>query len=212
MNNNDYRYTKYEHKNTNIIDDKKEFIAKIKLEHSKTVNHYSLISPNDGPYKKLYLKIYDNKCVYCGNSMTNLSIYLFEIDHYINKASFSQSEEKLANHINNLYPACKICNSKKSGITFVNEYVELFNPDNNIQNLFYRDEQYNIKIQEKYINDAFIKKFYERLKLDHTARRLDYLLLCMIGLATKTRGSSLSKELSQLIVTLQGKRNAIAMK
>lgn len=208
---NDYRYCKYEHKNINTVNDKKAFIKKLESEHPRTANHYSLIRPNEGLYKIPYLKIYDGKCVYCGNSIKNLSIYMFEIDHYINKASFNDSEEDLANNISNLYPACKLCNSKKQGITFIDEYIGLFNPDCHIYNLFYRDEQYNVKIQDKYVNDDFIKRFYEKLKLNHNARRLDYLLLCMRGLAEKTSGSDLSKELSQLIVSLQEKRNGITL-
>lgn len=211
MTNNDYRYSKYEEKNANVIMDKLAFAKKLNSEHPTTNNHYRFISENVGPYKLQYLKIFDNKCVYCGNSLQNLSVYLFEIDHYINKASFDDLVEEHANHIDNLYPACKICNSKKSGITFMNEYVTLFKPDSNIQNIFYRDDQYNIKIQEQYLNDIFVNKFYNKLKLNHDARRLDYLLLCMRGLADKTKNSNLSKELIMLINSLQEKRNYIVL-
>ncbi len=211
MINSDYRYTKYEKKNTDIFNEKSKFISKLESEHPRATNQHYLVSMNEGPYKKPFLEMYDNKCVYCGNSIKNIAINLFEIDHYINKASVKESEDDSINHINNLYPACKLCNSKKSGITFIDEYIDLFNPDNNIYNLFYRDEQFNIKIQDEYIGDDFIKKFYEKLKLNHNARRLDYLLLCMRGLAEKTNGSELSKELGLLIISLQEKRNGITL-
>lgn len=210
MNSNDYRYTIYENKNLNIPTKKQAFIDKLNSEHPRNHNHYKLISENVGPYKLQYLKIFDNKCVYCGNSLDNIPITLFEIDHYINKASWTEQEEQ-ANHVDNLYPACKICNSKKSGITFVNEYITIFNPVTNIQNIFYRDENYNIKIKEPYCSDPVINKFYDKLKLNHDTRRLDYLLLCMRGLAAKTTNSNLSKELIALVDSLHKKRNIISL-
>ena len=216
----DYRYTKYEKKNPNMINDKIKFIKLLQKKHKRTDNHYALIRNNSDNYKLEYLKIFDYKCVYCGNSLENIPIYLFEIDHYINQASSVNNSSNQVNHIDNLFPACKICNSKKSNITFKNKYIDLFEPCTNIQNVFYRDELYNIRICKEYCDDEFIKLFYTKLKLDNDARRIDYLLLCMRGLVKKVKSlklssklnEELSNKLNELIIVLQSKRNCISVK
>ena len=64
------------------------------------------------------------------------------------------------------------------------EYTSKFNvDDDSIVDLFYRDKDYYIKVEKKYLMDATICNFYKKLKFDEEIRRLDFLLYCSAFLA-----------------------------
>ena len=92
-------------------------------------NFYIHIRSNEGPYKRKFIKLYNDKCVYCGNSLDNINIALFEIDHYINEASFSSDNKNEANVIENLVPSCQKCNRGKNGLTITGEYIHILHPE-----------------------------------------------------------------------------------
>ncbi|MDD3383680.1 MAG: HNH endonuclease [Bacilli bacterium] len=207
MINNDYRYTKYELKKPNKVEKKEEFKKEIRLRYPRK-NFYSIISDQNGGYKEKFLDIYDNKCVYCGNGIENLSIDLFEIDHYVNKASFEKTID--AHKLENIYPSCRTCNRNKTSI-FINDktiYFNLLNPNLGIEKVFFRDSDFSIKINNTYIQDNFITHFYNELGLNNLTRRLDYLLLLLRGLAKKYKtNSQVEMVLNNSILLLQSKRN-----
>lgn len=62
------------------------------------------------------------------------------------------------------------------------EFDEL-NPDGEkIKNVFIRDEQYYIRINDKFKHNTTIEEFYRKLHLGSELHRLDYLIMNIIGL------------------------------
>ena len=105
----DYRNTPY-CPNLDGVKERKEAVKiKILQYHPRVVNFYKLVRKD---YKQEYLKAYNYKCCYCGNSIENIQFKSFEIDHYINKANFENQKE--ANAIENLFISCFDCNRNKS--------------------------------------------------------------------------------------------------
>ena len=49
--------------------------------------------------------------------------------------------------------------------------------DNSISQVFFREDDYYIKINEKYLNNLIILNFYNLLHLGSELKRLDYLLM-----------------------------------
>lgn len=84
------------------------------------------------------------------------------------------------------------------------------NPDDNsIADLFYRDDEYYIKISNDYSSDEFIQLFYQELMLGSEFRRLDFLLLEMDNLIKKMQSSNtgLTQKLEQCMNRLIQKKN-----
>ena len=206
---NDYRNTEYCKNLCDIHTKKQEFKKQMTDEHPKMTNYYKYISEKSGPYKRKFIELYNDKCVYCGNSLDNITIDLFEIDHFINEASFQGCDKKNAHKIENLVPACQLCNRGKSGLTIEGAYVDMLNPESSeLPKVFHRDEKYYIQISDDYKTDAFIERFYVALALGKESRRLDYLLLKMKGLTQKLEDSHKAKpRLISIINELQQKRN-----
>lgn len=214
MDRNDYRNTTYCSKLKGVSEKKLKLKNKIKTEgHMKTDNFYELIRDNP-EYKKEYFGIYNYKCAYCGASILLLGTEVFELDHFKNKADHTEN----INDIFNIILSCKICNRGKSGFN-IDNISNLLNPDNNeIAKVFYRDEDYYIRIHEKYLDNEEIKKFYKKLKLNYQIRRLDFLLLNLKGLIDKLENykiknkEDIKSKLLSLKNSLQEKRNIIISK
>lgn len=200
---NDYRYTIYEKKG-NVPRDFTKIFSLFKARRITTENHYKWIKKKNAPFKKIFLNIYDNRCVYCGNTIDNIHIDLFEIDHYKNKASFENESE--AGDIINLYPSCQACNRGKSGIEIKGEYLKILDPNNNIYNVFFRDDDYSICIKDEYKTDDFIKKFYDDVHLGNQTKRIDYLLKVMNDISNKLP-ESVKAEMTSAYVMLSKKRH-----
>jgi len=207
----DYRLTEFCDEFVDLKVKKNNFKKKVLEEHPKLINFYSHLSDKDGGYKYRFISIYNDRCVYCGNSLDSINIDLFEIDHYINEASFSSNNKQAANAIENLVPACQMCNRAKSGITIKNNYVSLLDPEGmQIKDIFIRKPNYSIEIAKKYADDEFIVLFYDKMKFSSELRRLDYLILNMRGLYNKLGGNNNIKGvLLQIIDKLQRKRNRV---
>lgn len=203
----DYRNTEYCEALCNIETKKQEFKKKMLKDHPKMTNFYKYLREKNGQYKRRFIELYNNKCVYCGNSLDNIAIDLFEIDHFINEASFHGSNK--AHEIENLVPACQLCNRGKNGLTINGIYLNVLNPENDIMPMvFYRDEKYNIKITDDYKTDKFIENFYIALQLGKESRRLDFLLLKMRGLSKNLQdGNNVKQNLINIINELQQKKN-----
>jgi hypothetical protein len=65
--------------------------------------------------KRLEIKAkFDGKCAYCGNELTDV----WQVDHLIPKLTFELSKStEDPNHIDNLMPACVICNHYKRSLS-----------------------------------------------------------------------------------------------
>lgn len=178
----DYRNTEYL-ENLEDIEVKKDVLEKlIRKECPGTKNFYDRLNGKKNNYRKEFEVVYDGKCAYCGMCSRPLPKECFEVDHFICRASFPKTEEgKIdAGKLENLVWACRTCNRSKADIRIEFFYRQKLNPDNgNIAEIFERDEDFSIRIKEKYREDKFINEFYDKLKLGYQRRRIDYLFLKM---------------------------------
>lgn len=210
---NDYRNTQYCNTLENIKENKKELEKQILNKHPRVTNFYKQIKPNNNSsYKRKFIEIYNNKCSYCGVLSDIVSIENFEIDHFICKADTEDEINK--NELSNLVLACKYCNRKKSNLIIEDKYKEQLHPDNkDITKFFYRDNLYNIKIEDTYKNNEFIKTFYDKLNFIHFSRKLDYLLLNLIKFKEQIEDdknmTKIKNSLNEAIIVLSKKRNNI---
>ena len=206
---NDYRNTVYEVTKKNIINEKITLEARIKIDHPKVKIIYNQINKKDSEYNKQFRNIYNNKCAYCGITTAVISSELFEVDHFICESSFN-GDSINAGKMNNLVLSCKKCNRAKKDFIWSVAYSTRFNVDDeSITELFYRDKNYYIKVENKFITDKTICEFYRRLKLDEEIRRLDFLLMNMYGFSKKHSSDRISEKISKCVVLLQQKRNEL---
>lgn len=194
------------------IDKKKDTLNKeIIKEHPRVKIIYNQVKDNDSKYKEKFMKIYNYKCSYCGNSISNIRSILLEVDHFICESSFKSKEE--AGKIDNLVLACYDCNRSKSNFPIKNKYKDILNPDlEKLKEVFFRDEMYYIQISDKYKSDKAIKSFYDQLKLEYQSRRLDFLLMNILGLCEKLEGNPQAEKLNVILRKLQQKRNLTSCK
>lgn len=202
----DYRNTKYCPKLDQLKNKKKSLQEKIIKEHPNTTVFYNQVKKIDSEYNKEFRKIYNNKCAYCGVSCSFLPKRMFETDHFIPESSIINNKE--SGQLKNLVFSCYDCNRGKSNLTFEKKYQELLDPDNtSIANVFYRNDKYEIKINDKYCEDETINKFYNKLKFDYEIKRLDFLILNINGLLSNINEKSFELELNKLLNFLVKKRN-----
>lgn len=207
----DYRNTIYCSELENINEKKQKLNEIIFKEHPRLKILYNQIKDNDSTYKKEFMKIYNCKCSYCGNTINNINYNLFEVDHYICESSFKSKE--IAGKIENLVLACYDCNRAKTNFLIEDTYREILNPDlEKIKDVFCRDEKYYIRISEEYKGDKFINLFYDQLKLSYQSRRLDYLLINIRGVCQKFEGTPQADKLNVILNKLQQKRNLTSCK
>ena len=179
----DYRRTKYCPELINILEKKKNIEALVKKDHPYAKDMHTYISDNSKKYKREFLKIYNGKCAYCGASIDLMQKTEFEIDHFLYEKAPKFATKKDAGYVENLILACHDCNHNKSAF-WINEeeYEELYPDGDKIKEVFIRDEQYYICINDKYRENTTIKEFYDKLRLSSELHRLDYLLMNIIGL------------------------------
>jgi len=201
----DYRCTEYDifpsHKG--IEERKKALLNEVSLEDDD--NHYSYVSKRKSKANKLFRDCYYNKCVYCGVPEEINSRRLFEVDHYICKTTIKENIK--INHIRNLVNACYECNRKKTGVEIPKVYLNLLNPDINIDKVFFRDSNFKIQIKPVLAKNKNITSFYNKLCLSGELRRLDYLLMNLIGLQKKIKSQEIIDKLAHCIQLLMEKRN-----
>ena len=206
---NDYRNTIYWVSKKNIVSEKDALEKKIKAEHSRTKIIYNQINKKNSVYNKLFRNIYSDKCSYCGITTDVVSSELFEIDHFLCESSFN-GDSINAGKMKNLVLSCKKCNRAKKDFIWDEVYSSKFNVDDgSITELFYRGEDYYIKIDQKYIADKIVNDFYRKLKLDEEIRRLDFLLMNMYGFYDRYSNDKNIKKILECIIFLQKKRNEL---
>ena len=205
----DYRNTAYCPQFSNIEDNKKKLVEKIKKSHHHAKDMHSIIYPNDSEYKDDFMNIYNYKCAYCGVSIEVISRTDFEIDHYIYEKSKRFVSKSDAGYIGNLVLACHNCNHDKSSFEFPDEkYNDLYPDEEEIKNTFVRDDDYYIKIADEKKDDTIVKAFYEKLHFGSEIHRIDYLLMSMMGLQEIIKDNlEACSQLGQAIKKLQTKRN-----
>ena len=210
----DYRKTKYCLSFENINLNKNKFLEDLKLEFPEIEDIYSKISKNDDLYKIKFMKIYNYRCSYCGVSLNVLNKRMFEIDHYIYRKSPKFKDNNEADKIENLVLSCQYCNCKKRDFSIPDtEYILLYPDGEEIKKVFYRDEQYYIRISNNYLPNQTINKFYKKLKLDAEVRRLDFLLINLLKFKeiykNKLEDLYIFNDVCSIIEKLKNKRNII---
>lgn len=210
----DYRNTEY-CPQLNKVEEQKEILEKeIKLESPRTKIIYNKVNNRDSIYHKKFAQIYNHKCAYCGALSGLLPVESFEVDHFINEASFPNTTEGRAEagRMINLVWSCISRNRGKSGITIKPPYDELLNVDNgNIAGVFRRDKDYYIRICDTYQDDKFIQQFYDSLHLGYETRRLDYLGLQLEGKYQSEKDEKRKIKLGESLSILLKKRNRMTV-
>ena len=143
-----------------------------------------------------------------------LPVESFEIDHFLNEASFPDTTEGRAEAgmMVNLVWSCISCNRGKCEITVKPPYDDLLNVDNgNIVTVFKRDNNFYIQICDTYQYDQFIQEFYDALHLGYETRRLDYLALQLEGRYKAERDVERKRKLGESLSILLKKRNRMAV-
>lgn len=173
---------------------KDELETIIRQEHSHQKIIYNAIRNKSDCYFVKLASIYNQKCAYCGARIGHTDIKLFEVDHFICESSYSNNTtgRAEAGKASNLVLSCFSCNRGKGDLLIEGKYRELLNPDDSsIATVFIRDDNYYIRIEDKYSDDSLVQTFYKQLLLESELRRLDYLLLEMSSLiAAKKMGNS----------------------
>lgn len=210
----DYRNTKQCLSLVEVATKKNALKLKIQGAHKRTKIIYNRINDRGSVFFKEFACIYNFKCAYCGTSINITDGRLFEIDHYICESAFSNDTAGRieAGKIENLIFSCYSCNRGKRNLHIKDNHLPLLNPDDNsISNVFLRNSDYYIKIQEKYLEDKFIQLFYAKLMLGSEFRRLDFLLLEMdkLIIQLQTSNKDLAGKLEQCKGKLIQKRNCI---
>lgn len=210
----DYRNTIYCPKLDNVESQKNTLEKEIKSEFPRTKIIYNKVNKRDSKYHEKFAKIYNNKCAYCGALWGLLPVESFEIDHFLNEASFSDTTKGRieAGKLVNLVWSCISCNRGKCELTIKPPYDVLLNVDNgNIADVFKRDKDFYIRIDATYQQDKFIRRFYDALHLGYETRRLDYLGLQLEGRYKAEKDEERKRKLGESLSILLKKRNRMAV-
>lgn len=208
----DYRITRKCPPFAHIEEKKNRLEEKIKSENPKTKIIYYKVRERRGRYHDEFAGVYNNRCAYCGAMWGLLPVEFFEVDHFINEASFPDTKDGRteAGRMKNLVWACRACNSGKSGFKIEPPYDDVLNVDNgNIASVFKRDRLYNIEISDTYQEDPVVQSFYKKLGLGHEIRRLDYLALEIYHKYRNEKDEARKKEFSDALMMLMMKRNRL---
>lgn len=213
----DYRTTSGQLAYQNIEQKKAELTRNIHKEHSNQRIDYNLIKNRESHFYEDFCTIYNWSCAYCGAKSGIIDSQLFEIDNYICQSAFPKSTEgrAKAGEVNNLVLACHDCNRRKSDFKLEGKYGILLNPDNNaIAKIFYRSDDYYIKVADEYKSNQIICQFYAQLNLGSELKRLDYLLLNVKELEDQQSEVNciVSDKLDKIFSYLLKRRNASSYK
>ena len=210
----DYRNTEY-CPILNKVEEQKQVLEKeIKSEFPRTKIVYNKVNNRDSVYHKKFAQIYNNKCAYCGALWGLLPVESFEVDHFLNEASFPDTTEGRVEAVRmiNLVWSCISCNRGKREITIKPPYDDLLNVDNgNIAMVFRRDREFYIRICNTYQNDKFIQQFYKSLHLGYETRRLDYLGLQLEGKYQAEKDEKRKNKLGECLSILMKERNRMVV-
>lgn len=205
----DYRRTKYCPELIDVPQKKKEVEKLVEKKHPNARDMHSYISNNSQKFKLEFIKAYNGKCAYCGASTDLIKKTEFEIDHFLYKKAPIFDTKKDAGDIKNLILSCHYCNHNKNSFWIEKEDIDNLNPDGEkIKNVFIRDDQYYIRINNEFKKNATIERFYNKLCLGSELHRLDYLIMNTIGLQRSCENDSdLYVGLGKILDVIRQKRN-----
>lgn len=210
----DYRNTQYCLKLEDVEKKKAILENKIKAEFPRIKIIYNKIHDRKGVFHSQFANIYNKKCAYCGAYWGLLPTEFFEVDHFINEASYEDTTDGRvkAGKLKNLVWSCIWCNRGKSGLTIRPPYDDILNVDNgNIAEVFFRNEDFSISISGLYQDNEFIQDFYKSLHLGYETRRLDYLGLQLLGRYQNEKNQIKKSQLGEMLAILMQKRNGMKL-
>lgn len=208
--NKDFRNTDACPQLVDVVLKKNNLENKIRRERKRVRIIYNSIRDKQREYFKEFAQIYNNKCAYCGASLGIIDIRLFEIDHFICEAEFTNDTVGRieAGKAENLVFSCYLCNRGKGSLHIDEEHRIMLNPDDcSITDVFFRDADYYIRIKGGFNNDEQVRLFYDSLTLGCESRRIDYLLLEIKNLIHKQKNTELANRLEQCMGLLLLKKN-----
>ena len=173
--NHDYRFVPSEPTYSDIEKEKDQLIQCFP---AGVTNHYDLVSKNELEYKVKFVRIYKDRCCYCGRHTSIIGIEQFQVDHMVpkEKRQAAVSDAIDINHLYNLALACPACNSEKRCGSIDEQNIKKFDVVK-LGKVIARDEStFRLTLAEDFANDPDYCSFFERLHLDSDKRRLDYLL------------------------------------
>lgn len=208
----DYRVNEFETPLEKIPEKKQDFLVLFREKHPRTADVYRHVRENDGEYKRPFMKIYNDKCAYCGVSLSVLGGHYdyFEIDHFIHKKHPQFSSDAEAGSIENIVLACHDCNHRKLNYSIPDSIQELVFPDGeSIKSVFTRDNEYTIVVTESFQDNKDILEFYNKLGLGMTGKQLDYAIMRLLKMQEQTDDPYKRDQLGKIIAVLVGKRSAL---
>ena len=180
----DYRCTKYsQNPFSNLTERKEKLMKTIRETHSRTDDIYNVVS-RDFKFKKLFAQAFGNRCAYCGLLVEIGSLHSFQVDHIIASDVLKKGNRHKPDHsLKNLALSCQSCNNRKNNLDFTLSELKGLHPyKQKIKKIFYRDDDFYIKISDTEHNEK-IQEFYDKLLLGTQLKRVDYLLMCLHDLA-----------------------------
>ena len=208
--NKDFRNTDACPQLVDVVLKKNNLENKIRRERKRVRIIYNSIRDKQSEYFKEFAQIYNNKCAYCGALLGIIDIRLFEIDHFICEADFTNDTVGRieAGKAENLVFSCYSCNRGKGSLHIDEEHRIMLNPDDcSIADVFFRDADYYFRIKDDFNNDEQVRLFYNSLTLGSESRRIDYLLLEIKNLIHKKKNTELANRLEQCMGLLLLKKN-----
>lgn len=216
----DYRNTSYCKDKHCFKTRKAIFYNKFKNDHPRVTNDYSYLNDGSKKENREFKDIYFLKCAYCGVTNQVIGISRYELDHFLPQATtkkdtiikldvLKEIDKNKINSIENIVCSCQFCNRQKRA--FLCEESEnnliLLHPDNNLlPQVFYREEDYSIKVKSEYQHNKDIEQFYYALKLDNEIRRIDYLLMEMKDFCKIYEDDGLVLKIKEIISKIEQKR------
>jgi len=206
----DYRNTTFKTYDFSLNDKKEVFMSEFRKVHKTAWNVYSNIKSRQSSLNRTFKAIYHEKCVYCGINTHVIELSRFEIDHFIPQAVLNNDlgyDRKDINGIYNLVNSCNMCNRKKSGFITDESNFLLLHPDNEfLVEIFSRLDDFSIVINNDYIKNEEVVKFYESLNLDNQIRRLDFLIMEMKDFCEEYSTQIIIPQINDLILKIEDKR------
>lgn len=168
----DYRCPSFVKSYGKILQKKDCLREKLKKEHPNLNNHYEWVRQEG---KQQFADVYGRRCAYCGVGVNVVGIKGFQVDHL-----YPQKIKK-NNDLKNLVFSCEKCNQKKKDKLISSDSI--IHPDSDkIGEIFIRNDDYSISIDEKYKIDPEINEYYYSLELDEWTRKLDYCITVLADL------------------------------
>lgn len=180
---------------------KKNFMIKFRSGHKQAWKIYDYVGLSSN-FHYDFKNIYFSRCVYCGADYSLYNIDNYQIDHYIPESHISKGKNKKKIHgITNLVYSCRRCNRRKSDYICKEEAnIKLLHPDNkHYADIFTRNENFKIVIQNPYQTNEDISRFYKQLRLGSNEKRILYIIMILTDYLENNSGGTSSSRAQEIL-------------